>query len=130
MTHHDNPCLACGACCAFFRVSFYWTEADPSLGGTVLADLTDPMPPFRRAMKGTDQKEPRCIALHGKIGTEVCCSIYEHRPSVCCDFPISTPEEINTLCDKARAYYGLKPLVAPPPVTPPFSPNVPPRRAA
>ncbi|MDX1269447.1 MAG: YkgJ family cysteine cluster protein, partial [Oceanisphaera sp.] len=21
-----NPCLTCGACCAFFRVSFYWGE--------------------------------------------------------------------------------------------------------
>ncbi|HGV2870196.1 TPA: YkgJ family cysteine cluster protein, partial [Escherichia coli] len=19
-----NPCMTCGACCAFFRVSFYW----------------------------------------------------------------------------------------------------------
>ncbi|WP_142908916.1 CxxCxxCC domain-containing protein, partial [Klebsiella pneumoniae] len=23
-----NPCMTCGACCAFFRVSFYWAEAD------------------------------------------------------------------------------------------------------
>ncbi|EMK5322830.1 YkgJ family cysteine cluster protein, partial [Escherichia coli] len=22
-----NPCMTCGACCAFFRVSFYWAEA-------------------------------------------------------------------------------------------------------
>ncbi|MEG6657786.1 YkgJ family cysteine cluster protein, partial [Pseudomonas aeruginosa] len=22
----DNPCLTCGACCAHFRVSFYWGE--------------------------------------------------------------------------------------------------------
>ncbi|MBB8903342.1 YkgJ family cysteine cluster protein, partial [Escherichia coli] len=22
-----NPCITCGACCAFFRVSFYWAEA-------------------------------------------------------------------------------------------------------
>ncbi|HDN1328034.1 YkgJ family cysteine cluster protein, partial [Escherichia coli] len=21
-----NPCMTCGACCAFFRVSFYWAE--------------------------------------------------------------------------------------------------------
>ncbi|OZZ73507.1 zinc/iron-chelating domain-containing protein, partial [Klebsiella pneumoniae] len=22
-----NPCMTCGACCAYFRVSFYWAEA-------------------------------------------------------------------------------------------------------
>ncbi|HGC1012017.1 TPA: YkgJ family cysteine cluster protein, partial [Escherichia coli] len=21
---NPNPCITCGACCAFFRVSFYW----------------------------------------------------------------------------------------------------------
>ena len=23
-----NPCITCGACCAYFRASFYWTEAE------------------------------------------------------------------------------------------------------
>ncbi|RBD00840.1 YkgJ family cysteine cluster protein, partial [Xanthomonas oryzae pv. oryzae] len=27
-----HPCLTCGACCAYFRVSFHWSEADPALG--------------------------------------------------------------------------------------------------
>ncbi|EJT1381768.1 TPA: YkgJ family cysteine cluster protein, partial [Escherichia coli] len=22
--NNPNPCMTCGACCAFFRVSFYW----------------------------------------------------------------------------------------------------------
>ncbi|HBP8873638.1 TPA: YkgJ family cysteine cluster protein, partial [Escherichia coli] len=26
--NNPNPCMRCGACCAFFRVSFYWAEAD------------------------------------------------------------------------------------------------------
>ncbi|EGR9493162.1 YkgJ family cysteine cluster protein, partial [Escherichia coli] len=25
--NNPNPCMTCGACCAFFRVSFYWAEA-------------------------------------------------------------------------------------------------------
>jgi len=29
----DNPCLSCGACCAAFRVSFYWREADGGESG-------------------------------------------------------------------------------------------------
>lgn len=28
MSGDGNPCLSCRACCAFFRVSFYWAEAD------------------------------------------------------------------------------------------------------
>ena len=28
-TSDANHCLDCGACCAFFRVSFYWAEARP-----------------------------------------------------------------------------------------------------
>ncbi|EDV84291.1 ferredoxin [Escherichia coli E22] len=31
--------MACGACCAFFSVSFYWAEAGDA-GGTVPARLT------------------------------------------------------------------------------------------
>jgi Fe-S-cluster containining protein len=31
-----NPCLSCGACCASFRVSFYWRE-------TVALGLPEPM---------------------------------------------------------------------------------------
>lgn len=30
----NNPCVSCGACCAYFRVSFYWAESE-SGGGTV-----------------------------------------------------------------------------------------------
>ena len=29
----EHPCRTCGACCAFFRVSFHWSEAAPALGG-------------------------------------------------------------------------------------------------
>ncbi len=25
--HPENPCINCGACCAYFRVSFYWAES-------------------------------------------------------------------------------------------------------
>ena len=36
-----NVCQPCGACCAHFRVSFYWAEADDAPGGFVPAALTD-----------------------------------------------------------------------------------------
>lgn len=44
MSDH-NPCMTCGACCAYFRVSFYWAEASDG-GGTVPVDLTEPLTPF------------------------------------------------------------------------------------
>ena len=31
-----NPCVSCGACCGYFRVSFYWAEAED--GGATLPD--------------------------------------------------------------------------------------------
>src|SRR5690606_12667348 len=34
-----SPCLDCGACCAYYRVSFHWSEADPATGGETPAAL-------------------------------------------------------------------------------------------
>lgn len=106
-----NPCLSCGACCALFRASFYWSEADPASGGTVPPELTEPISPFRVAMRGTNQPKPRCVALEGEIGVSVRCSIHTVRASVCRDFPASWSEgEHNADCDRARATIGLSPL--------------------
>ncbi|SXC75106.1 putative ferredoxin [Klebsiella quasipneumoniae] len=59
-----NPCMTCGACCAYFRVSFYWAEADDA-GGLVPSALTEPLTPFLRCMSGTNQRQGRCAALSG-----------------------------------------------------------------
>lgn len=59
----SNPCLSCGACCAHFRVSFYWAETDAVLGGTVPVALTTPVNHHLVAMKGTVSKPVHCIAL-------------------------------------------------------------------
>ena len=104
----NNPCLRCGACCAFFRVSFPSQEADQSAGGLVPFELTGPSADDRRCMKGTDLKQPRCIALDGFVGTEVHCQIYGDRPSTCRAFRRSWEDNVgNSLCDRARAVYGL-----------------------
>lgn len=116
----ENPCLTCGACCAHFRVSFYWTEADPEEGGNVPPELTENLPPFRCNMIGTNQKNPRCIALTGKIGESVSCSIYENRPSPCREFGIhwekgflhASNEELAR-CNKARIAHHLPPIIMP-----------------
>ncbi|MDK2973120.1 MAG: uncharacterized protein PWP23_2875 [Candidatus Sumerlaeota bacterium] len=104
-----NPCLTCGACCAFFRVSFYWGECDDAVPGGVPSELTERLTPFRAVMRGTKYGTPRCIALDGRVGERVACSIHPRRPQVCRDIMPSywdgvTPSE---QCDKARLAHGL-----------------------
>ena len=78
-------------------------------------ELTDSLPPFRRAMKGTDHFEPRCIALIGEIGGTNNCSIYECRPSPCRNFrPAWEPgisEEEAARCNQARSRWNLPEII-------------------
>jgi Fe-S-cluster containining protein len=78
-----NPCTTCGACCAQFRVSFYWSESDAHPGGRVPAAFTVAVTPHRLAMRGTEGRSPRCAALEGEVGEPVRCTIYEQRPTPC-----------------------------------------------
>lgn len=113
MSELSNPCVSCGACCAHFRVSFYWAEADDA-GGLVPTELTEPLSLLMRNMRGTNDRAPRCVALQGDIGGCVSCGIYEQRPTPCREFSMSGEEGIhNKACDRARARYGLPPLFAP-----------------
>lgn len=103
-----SPCLDCGACCASFRVSFYWGESDEHPGGTVPAALTTPVAPMRLAMRGTDRTTPRCTALDGEIGRSVSCRIYARRPSPCREFNWHGEQgERNERCNRARQRHGL-----------------------
>ena len=107
----QNPCLACGACCAAFRVAFYWAESDEAVANCVPADMTCHIAPLICAMNGTDQPHPWCVALQGNVGIKVWCSIYERRPSVCQAVqPSGTDGLSNPWCDRARAIWGLPPL--------------------
>lgn len=106
-----TPCLACGACCACFRVSFYWTESDLATPDGVPHELTEHLQGHYLAMQGTDRCAPRCIALSGTIGAEVRCAIYLRRPSACRNFiPSWQDKSSNDRCDTARVKCGLAPL--------------------
>ncbi|ATP43323.1 zinc/iron-chelating domain-containing protein [Pseudomonas putida] len=108
-----NPCLDCGACCGYFRVSFFWGECQ-SAGGIVPDDLVVQINPTRVAMIGTDAKPCRCVSLAGEIGKEVACTIYANRSSPCREFDASWEGGVhNPSCDDARAAYGLPPLTPP-----------------
>ena len=43
---HNNPCFACGACCAHFRISFYSGELEGETGGWVPISLTSKIGPL------------------------------------------------------------------------------------
>lgn len=106
-----HPCLQCGACCAHFRVSFYWAEADDASQAGVPSALTRPVSRHLRAMLGTDQAQPRCIALKGEVGVSTQCDIYPLRSSTCRDFEASYEYgRPNPHCDSARTRWGLAPL--------------------
>ena len=110
----SNPCMTCGACCAFFRVSFYWAEADPATGGITPPEVTEPVSPTLVAMRGTHCAQPHCSMLEGQVGNQVQCRIYDQRPSTCRAFEASWLHgKHHADCDRARAHYGLPPLEQP-----------------
>ncbi len=104
----DNPCLSCGACCAFYRATFYWAETDLANPDGVPSEMTVKINDFMVAMKGTEKHPPRCIALSGTIGVSVACTIYERRSSVCRNFlPAWQDSAFVTRCAQARLAHGL-----------------------
>lgn len=104
MSGTEHPCLACGACCASFRVDFAVYELD-DMGGRVPAGLAVEVNGSTCRMRGTDHVPIRCAALTGQVGGRVACGIYEWRPSPCREF-----EEGCDACQRARARHGLPPL--------------------
>jgi uncharacterized protein len=110
-TNDTHPCQQCGACCAAFRVAFYWAEAQPENPDGVPADLALETRPNMLAMRGTEGASIRCIALHGEIGDAVHCTIYPQRPSPCRDLKASHENgQQSVQCDRAREKHGLIPL--------------------
>lgn len=98
----DNPCIECGACCASFRVSFYWYEAEAN--GLPVA-MTRQLTPFHSCMAGTETHPVRCTALRGEVGQPVSCGVYAQRPSPCREVQAGDEQ-----CAKARHKHGLLPL--------------------
>lgn len=103
----SDACQSCGACCASFRVSFYWAETDAHPLGRVPAELTRKINDTYVCMKGTEQNPVRCIALQGEVGESVGCRIYSLRSSTCREFDAG-----SEVCNQAREKIGLAPIAA------------------
>ena len=69
-------------------------------------DVVEPLTPVYSCMKGTNQKNPRCVMLTGEIGQQVSCSMYEQRSSSCKEVQAGDAQ-----CTKARSAHGLIPLI-------------------
>jgi Fe-S-cluster containining protein len=107
-----SPCTSCGACCAHFRVSFYFGELESQPGGWVPIALTSKVNHFRAAMKGTESGACRCVALRGELGKPgVTCSIYPQRPSPCREFSAWDEDgRPSPNCQRLRTALGLPAL--------------------
>lgn len=103
----DSDCIFCGACCATYRVSFYWGETDVYSPGGVPEGATEKLNHHYVAMRGTNQKNPGCHALQGEINKQVSCSIYENRPTPCREFTAG-----DARCYEARVKHGVKKQLA------------------
>ncbi len=100
-----DPCIACGACCAFYRVDFHRLDLDSAPGGFVPARLAMPLTENLVRLRGTDDFPPRCVALEGEVGREVRCAIYPLRPGPCREL-----EPGSEACNRARRRHGLPEL--------------------
>jgi Fe-S-cluster containining protein len=95
----ENPCQACGACCAY---SQNWprfsTEDDAALAL---------IPPALVNARGSGMRcdNDRCAALSGKVGVATSCTIYAVRPEVC-----RTCMPGDSECTMARRKFGLSAL--------------------
>lgn len=108
-----HPCVRCGACCATYFVLFDRAETSKDSEFQVPLELTEKVDSNSRAMLGTNQPRPRCVALQGRLGHEVGCTIYAQRPSCCRNFQPSYESGVrNPRCDLARKGKGLRVLQA------------------
>ncbi len=93
-----QACSSCGACCATYRVCFYWAEVDAN---NIPAEHVVPADRLRVAMRQVESSA-RCVALDGEVGIDVACTIYERRPQICRDVQPGDPS-----CVRARGRWGL-----------------------
>ncbi len=107
----SHPCLACGACCAHFRVGMHWSETDLATPGGVPVALTEPFGPHAAVMRGTWERAPRCVALNARIGEASRCTIHDRRPPACRAVNASWESgAADAQCDRARVAHGMRAL--------------------
>ena len=112
MSATSNPCFECGACCQYFRVSFYQGEvASDFYPEGVPMEMVTRLDSSKVCMKGTEKGHSPCIALTHATTTGYRCSIYEKRSSSCREFNTHLSDgQVNPDCQRLRIARGLKAL--------------------
>ncbi len=67
---------------------------------------TEPVTAVDSCMAGTNQKNPRWIALQGTIGEKVSCGMYERRRTAGKEGQVA-----DVQCNKARIAYNMMPFI-------------------
>lgn len=98
-------CQHCGVCCAYFRVSFYWTESLDRIDPNWVEPVNSVMACMKTASDPSFPDARRCVALEGELGKSVRCGIYENRPSPCKGVMPGDEK-----CAKARGKFALPPV--------------------
>lgn len=97
-------CLTCGACCAYLhQVPVLVSDPTPRRLTWQVWDAEDRTGPMSRWLR-RDPRDGRCIALDGRVGECVRCTIYPLRPQSCRAF-----EAGSDRCHAIRRMYGLEP---------------------
>jgi Fe-S-cluster containining protein len=110
VTTTDIPvpdCGTCGACCtAFVRIPAEpESEVPDDACWTVEKEIGGEKITVDRFVR-RDAETHRCSQLHGELGVEVSCGIYEDRPSSCRAF-----EAGSDRCHAIRRAYGIEPFL-------------------
>ncbi|MFP3506912.1 YkgJ family cysteine cluster protein [Burkholderia sp. SIMBA_062] len=87
-------CQSCGGCCAYSHTWPEFLEEDTCDG------IPEEMCDCETGRMKCDGD--RCVALVGKVGEQVSCSIYEHRPGVCREFMPGSDG-----CHQVRTFFKL-----------------------
>lgn len=86
-----TSCKGCGLCCEFFdHINLFSDDKnfDWLKDHNLIQEWNDMSPQWE--MKQTESG--RCVALRGVTGKDAYCSIYEHRPKTCEEFPSAGPK--------------------------------------
>lgn len=98
-------CQSCGACCiSDFDLQEYVAVEEGEMLSPAFAHLITKDLVGTRSLKTKYDSRGNCvcIALHGSVGTQVECGVYESRPSICREFKPG-----SRACVRARRDAGL-----------------------
>jgi len=98
-----KDCTECGACCAYKPNWIEVSELDRQrINDDTLINIGDSQ--HHMKMKWTGINKCRCVALDGRIGGAIVCTIYDKRPEIC-----RLVERGSPICLFSLGYHDIAP---------------------